>query len=87
MKTKKRTKKRTRGGGIACPSCKSLASDVSRTIKRDGDIQRERECLSCGRTYLTREKVLSTATDSEILMKRFAPVFEKLATMPAVLDT
>jgi hypothetical protein len=61
----------SRGGGIPCPKCRGESSRVERTtqLPGGGGLHRVRRCSDCGRKYVTREILLSTAIDLTTCLK------------------
>lgn len=41
--------------GIKCPNCHCTDLRVTRTVRREGSIRRERRCRHCHREFITTE--------------------------------
>ena len=72
------------GPGLACPACSSTDSAVIDSTRRDGNINRRRECLKCEHRFNTVEMPLAKLED----IRRRIMLADKLhELMRAFIDT
>lgn len=69
--------------GLICPHCGSPGSRVARTVRTNGQIQRQRECLECGKRSWTTERYLNqsntpNATSSASIAASIGQLVKKL---------
>src|SRR5262249_30864822 len=60
MKAKK--PKKSKRPGIPCPHCEGDLSEVVRTVARGPALQRVRRCLTCKKSFTTREATAKSDT-------------------------
>jgi len=48
------------GVGLKCGACGAILPTVSRTMKTEGFVTRERVCVSCGKVNTTSERVINS---------------------------